>query len=250
MDASLFRDLGLNDSETRTYFALLEFDETTVGPLVERAKVPDSKIYAILEKLKEKGLASYVIKNNVKHFQASDPKNLLRILREKEEEIARQKREIEESVIPQIAQRKSMRRDAQEATVYESYEGLKAAFNLILEGLDKGEEYQVFMLGDALGEKAVIRFFENYHAKRIAKGITARLVCNERFRSVVLAQHKRKGMRIRFTGQDVPVGTFIFKGKVMTVLWEAEPAAFVISSRQNHEHYKKFFEDVWKSATA
>src|SRR3990167_5138490 len=108
MNTQILNQIGLNDSEIKVYFALLELETSTIGPIIEKAKVPDSKIYLILDKLKEKGLISFVIKNNVKHFQASDPKNLIHLLNEKERQIQEQKKELEENIIPQIEQRRKL----------------------------------------------------------------------------------------------------------------------------------------------
>jgi sugar-specific transcriptional regulator TrmB len=248
METEILTQIGLSSSEIRVYFALLELETSTVGPIIERARVPDSKIYSILEKLKEKGLVSFVIKNNVKHFQAADPNNIINILNEKEREIARQKKELQEEIIPRIESKRKLTEDKQEASVYESFDGIKAAFNLILDNLERGEEYQVFMLGDALKEKRVIRFFRNYHKKRIEKGIQTRLLSHKKYRDIVNKNHKYKSMKIRFTDQTLPVGTFIFKNHVMTVVWEEKPTAFVIRSRKNYEHYKEFFEEIWNRA--
>jgi sugar-specific transcriptional regulator TrmB len=224
-------------------------ETTTVGPLIGQAKVPDSKIYSILEKLKEKGLAGFVIKNNVKHFQASDPKNLLALLSEKENEIAAQKKELEEKTIPYMESRRKLTEEKNEATVYESYAGLKSAFNLILSSLEKNDEYCVFMFGKSLYEKRVISFLQTYHKKRIAKGIKVRLISNSEFRDVVLKTHRYAGMKVRFTRQKVPIGIFIFRNHVMTVMWGEKPAAFVIKSRGNYDYYREFFEDLWGKST-
>lgn len=249
MEMKVLGQLGLTESEIKVYFALLELESSTVGPLIEKAKVPDSKIYAILEKLKEKGLASFVVKNNVKHFQASDPKNLVALLNEKEEEIAAERKELEEKVIPYIESRRKLTEEKQEATVYESYAGLKSAFNLILDNLNAGEEYCVFMLGESLREKRVISFFQAYHKKRMEKGIGVRLISNIEFKDLVLGTHRYKGMKIRFSEQKLPVGIFIFRNHVMTVLWGEKPTAFVIKSKRNYEHYMEFFEGMWKLAS-
>src|SRR3989338_11592767 len=127
MEAGVLKQLGLSEGEIKVYFALLELESSTVGKIIEKAGVPDSKIYTIMEKLKEKGLASFVIKNNVKHFQASDPKNILRLLNEKEKAIIAQKKEIEEKILPEIEKKRKLTEDKQEAVVYESMEGLMAA---------------------------------------------------------------------------------------------------------------------------
>jgi len=248
MDTAVLKDIGLNESEIKVYFALLELESSTVGPIVEKAKVPDSKIYSILEKLKEKGLASFVIKNNVRHYQASDPKTLLALIQEKERALREQKQVLTETIIPQIEKRRTLTEDKQEAVVYESYEGLKAAFLSILNSLDRGEEYYVFMLGNILKEKRIIRFFNWFHKQRVQKGIKVKLVTNKKYKEA-LRKHHYKGMTIRFTSQEVPIGTFLFSGKVMTVVWEERPTAFVIKSRQNFDHYKRFFESVWDTAT-
>jgi len=237
----------LNSSEIKVYFALLEIGQSTVGPIIKAAKVPDSKIYSILEKLKEKGLASFVIKNNVRHFQASDPRNMIKILDEKKAEIEKERNEIEK-IIPQIEMRRKMSEDVQEATVYESYNGVKAAFSVILVTLGYGEEYQVFMLGEALREKRVVQFFKNYHKQRIEKGIRVRLIGQDTLCDVINKHHRYRGMKIRFTDLKLPLGIFIFKNHIMTVVWEDNPTAFLIKSKKNYEHYKEFFEEVWEMA--
>jgi sugar-specific transcriptional regulator TrmB len=248
MDNKLLTDIGLTGSEIKVYFALLELETSTVGPIIDKSKVPDSKIYSILEKLKDKGLATYVIKNNVKHFQATDPKNLLDILKDKEEAIQEQKKELQEKIIPEIEKRRKLTKEKQEANVYESYDGIKAAFNVLLDTLKKGEEYQVFMLGEELKEQRIITFFQNYHKKRIQEGIKTRLLAHTSHKNIVKRWHKYKGMKIKTTNRKLPLGTFIFKNHIMTVVWQEKPTAFIIKSKKNYEHYKEFFEEVWKKA--
>ena len=247
MNTEILEQIGLSRNEIKVYFALLELDQSSATPIVKKADIPNSKVYQTIEKLIKKGLASYVIKNNVKYFQASDPKHLIGLLSEKEEQIIQQKQEIGK-LIPQIELKRKFAEEKQEAVVYESFDGIKAAFNVILDSLNPGEEYLVFMLGEALKEKQVIRFFQNYHKKRVEKAIKARLISHVLFKDIVKRQHMYKGMKARFTNQKLPIGTFIFKNHVMTVVWEEKPTAFVIKSRKNYECYKEFFDEIWKTA--
>lgn len=53
-------------------------------------------------------------------------------------------------------------------------------------------------------------------------------------------------MKIKYTNLKLPTGIFIFKEKVMTIVWKEEPTAFVIKSKNNYERYKEFFEDMWE----
>ena len=65
------KKLGLTDYESKTYLALLEIGEGTSGDIIKKAEIHTGKIYEILESLKNKGLISEVIKNNI-FFSASE----------------------------------------------------------------------------------------------------------------------------------------------------------------------------------
>jgi len=248
MNTQILNQIGLNDSEIKVYFALLELETSTIGPIIEKAKVPDSKIYLILDKLKEKGLIGFVIKNNVKHFHASDPNNLINLLNEREEAIKKQKSELKEKIIPEIERKRAFAEEKQEAIVYESFQGVKAALNYLLSVMKKGEEYRVFTLGEALGKKEIIKLFYNYHTKRVELGIKAKLIAPIDLRKIVKEFYNYKLMGLRFTNLKLPVGTFIFKNHVMTVILEDTPTAFVIKSKNNYERYKEFFDEIWEKA--
>lgn len=244
----MLSQIGLTNSDIKVYFALLELESSTVGPIIKKSLVPDSKIYAILEKLKGRGLVSFVIKNNVKHFQCSDPKNLISIIDDKEKMLQKQKKELQEEIIPQIEIRRKLTEDKQEATVYEGYEGFRAAMHAMLDIVGRGGEYTVFMLGSDLEDRRTVRFFSSFHRLRVSRGIRIRLLSQERFRGLVDRLHRHVGMNIRFTRQEIPLGTFIFKNHVMTVVWGGRPTAFVIKSKKNYEYYQRFFDDLWRSA--
>jgi sugar-specific transcriptional regulator TrmB len=246
MDTKILNQIGLSDSEIRVYFALLELNDSSVGPIIEKASVQDSKIYIILELIK-KGLASFVVKNNVRYYQASDPNNLIELLDNKEKEIISQKQEIKK-LLPAIEERRKLKTDKQEATVYEGIEGIKAAFNKILDTLKQREEYLVFTLGDELRLQSVKTFFQNYHKKRIAKKINVRLIINKKIKETFRKNHLYSGMNPRYTDLILPTGIFIYENKVMSVVWGEEPTAFVISSKANAERYREFFEYIWKIA--
>ncbi len=248
MDTTLLSHIGLADSEIKVYFALLELESSTVGPIIDKARVPDSKIYSILEKLKEKGLVSFVIKNNVKHFQASDPRGLIDIIEDKEKLLQAQRKELQEKVIPMIEEKRKLTEDKQEATVYEGFGGFKAAMHSILDTVGPGGRYDVFMLGKDLEDRRTVRFFRKFHETRVKRGVSIRLLSEERFRNLIDRLHRHVGMNIRFTAQKIPVGTFIFKNYVMTVTWGEKPTAFVIKSKKNYEYYLDFFEDIWEKS--
>mgnify|MGYP001559486414 CR=1 FL=1 len=244
MNTEILEQIGLSKNEIKVYFALLELGQTSATPIVKKAGIPHSKIYPVIEKLTTKGLVSYVIKNNVRHFQASDPRTLIDLLQKKELQIKAQKRLIEK-IIPRIELKQKLSREKQEATVYEGLSGIKAALKYILETVQRGDEYRAFMLGESLRNETVTRTLQHYHKQRIAKGVTVRLI-SEKVHKPWAKNYRYGGMKIRYTDQKLPVGIFIFTNHVMTIIWEDMPTAFVIKSQKNYEYYKTFFDYLWK----
>ncbi len=247
MDTGTLEQVGLSKNETKVYFALLELGQDSANPIIKKSGIPNSKLYSTIEKLIKKGLASYVIKNNVKYFQASDPKNLIELLNTKEKQIVQQKERIKE-ILPQIETRRKLGKEKQEATVYESMSGIKVALNYLLETLNPGDEYYVFTLGEELAEENAINFFRNYHHERTMKKIKVKLLGPEKIRAVVNTHHEYSDSEVRFTEKELPIGTFVFKNHIMILVWGETPTAFLIKSKTIFEHYTKLFDSFWKQA--
>jgi sugar-specific transcriptional regulator TrmB len=247
MYKEILEQIGLSRNEIKIYFTLLELEQSTATPIVRKSGIPNSKIYPTLDKLIKKGLVSYVIKNNVKYFQASDPKNLIELLSNKEKQIIQQKNEIEK-LIPVIEHKRKLAKDKQEAAIYEGLDGIKAAFSRLINSVQKEQEYYVFTLGEELERDDLKRFFQNYHKTRIEKKIKVKLIASEKIREVFIKYHKYKNMRVKYSRQKLPAGIFIYDDCVMTVVWHGEPTAFVIKSKNNASQYREFFNEIWKTS--
>jgi len=247
MNTEILEQIGLSRNEIKAYFALLELEQASATPIVKKSGIPNSKVYLTLDKLIKKGLVSYVIKNNAKYFQASDPKNLIGFLNDKENLISLQKKEIEK-LIPQIEHKRELAKDRQESAVYEGIGGVKAAFSNILNNVPENSEYYVFTLGEELGNPELKHFFRDYHKKRIQKKIKVRLIANEKIRGTFIKHHLYKKMKVKFSKLKLPTGVFIYEDCVMTLVWAGSPAAFVIKSKNNAERYKEFFLEMWKTS--
>ena len=76
-------DSGLNELETNVYLAVLELEESTVLPIAKKAAIKRTYCYDILSSLANKGLVSYVQKNNRRRYQALDPKKMQQLLKDR-----------------------------------------------------------------------------------------------------------------------------------------------------------------------
>ena len=91
-------NLGLTHGEAKVYLAMIQFGPSRIGKIVDISGVSQSKIYNVLDRLILKGLASYNIQENIKHFQALEPSRLHEYIQKKEDEIKRQKEGITQLV--------------------------------------------------------------------------------------------------------------------------------------------------------
>ncbi|MFT4311569.1 MAG: TrmB family transcriptional regulator, partial [Candidatus Woesearchaeota archaeon] len=75
---------GLTGNESIVYLELLQRDEISAYDLSKKISMDRTLIYQLLNSLADKGLASFVQKNNKKYFKATSPKHLLNPVKEKE----------------------------------------------------------------------------------------------------------------------------------------------------------------------
>ncbi len=245
MQEHVLLDAGFTKGEVKVYFALNEIGETSSGPIIDKSGISSSKVYDILEKLIQKGLVSYIYKDKIKYFQPTSPGRLIDYIEKQKRKFKKTEEEIRK-LIPVLEEKQKISQETQSASVHEGYSGIKSVFNRILDSLKKGEEYFVFTLNESATSENFRLFLDNYHQKRIGKGIKVKLLSPNKYRKVL---PKRKLSERRFFDDGFPNGVFIFKNHVMHLIYTPKPTLFVIKSRTNYQNYKKFFLEIWKKAT-
>src|SRR3989338_1279088 len=80
-------ELGLSEGEIKVYLALLKLSSVPVSKIKEETQMHRTTIYDFLEKLLNKGLINYVIRNNVKYYTAANPTKLFEFLKEKQDHL-------------------------------------------------------------------------------------------------------------------------------------------------------------------
>lgn len=116
----ILQKIGLEEKEAKVYLALLGLGETTATKLAEATSIDRTLMYQITNKLIEKGLISYVIKEHIRYFSAADPDFLVRDLKEKEEEL--------KSILPEL---KAKKNSLKQNTSAEIYKGRKGVYSLL-----------------------------------------------------------------------------------------------------------------------
>jgi len=90
--------LGLTKTEERVYLRLLGEGNTLASSLIRKLQLHRATVYDVLNRLIEKGLASFTVVDKKKYYEASSPNRILDIIKEKKKNIEEQEKEAEKLV--------------------------------------------------------------------------------------------------------------------------------------------------------
>jgi sugar-specific transcriptional regulator TrmB len=246
------RRIGLTEGEIRVYAALLDTGETTTGSIVKDARVSNSKVYPILNRLIAMGLVSYVKKGRIKHFKTTSPQNILDMLENRKSSIEEQKQEIVR-ILPALLLRERKKRPRHESSVFEGYHAVKKYYKTLLKDLRKGDERLVF--GARSGypiAKGAQYFFKSYHKSWVRKGLRSRMIFNMDLRETGSVKFYENSplTEVRFLPQLTLSSIGIQKHGIDMLIWTKETAIlFVIESREIARTFREYFEVLWRSAS-
>lgn len=240
---STLDEIGLAGNESRVYLALLKLGSGLAGEVTKESGVNRTNVYDALDKLMQKGLVSFILKENRKYFQAADPNRFLSYLDEKEQELQK-KKELMNKIIPELEKQKTLAKYQQEATIYQGMRGLKTIAEDVL---NAKKEMLVF---GAEGKFVDIfkHYAEQWHMRRAAANITIKIIFNEKIKDKKTKSPWKKCI-MKFTKQEAtPATTWIYGDKVAIIVWSEQPIATLLQSKEVADSYKEFFKVLWENA--
>lgn len=239
----LLLDIGLSKWESQTYLALLELGSTTTGALIQKSEVPQSKIYGVLDSLIKKGLVSYIIKGKIKYFQASNPKRILDLFRDKEKRI--------EVLIEELKSKQSEKKQSSE--LFEGLKAIRGMFLGMINEIKKGEDWFGFSRGIDYSDET-IEFYNWWGMRKAISGLKDHLLIslqNKKEFERGIDKDSLKTMKkklLRYSPISFPGDVAIFRDQVVILNWEDKPTAILITSKNLSRQYKDFFLGLWKIA--
>ena len=240
MDIEVLRSTGLNEREAKLYLALLDLGSSTIGPLMEKTDIPSSKIYEILHRLEEKGLANHIIIKKQKKYQASDPEIILQQMELKQEKF--------KEYLKNLKEQQKLAQEKQYAEFYEGREAIFSIWRSIVKLANPGDEYYSFSLDEEHADPIIAAFVSNLTLLRQEKKLKIKVISNESNRKLLKKVYTKKELKIvnhRFTDIDYPDGIVIINDEILMMEWEGTPSAIKIKSRTFADSYKRFFNEVY-----
>ena len=233
-------EIGLTKSEVKVYISLLELGPSTTGPIVDKSKTANSKIYLILEKLIDKGLVTYFKQEVLRYYKAAPPSQIIRYLKEKQEKLRSQEKEVEK-IFPILESLSKQKEEEKEAIVFRGPKAIKTAFNDLVDSLRKGEEVNimgVYNFGEEFRRLAL--YFQKIRSK---KGIKANFLMNSNARPLAKKFREYPPLEVRFMGEGTvtPSIFLIYKDKVIINLGD-EMVFFMIKSKSTADSFNVYFK--------
>lgn len=242
---SILRDIGLSPNEARVYEALLSTGEASVQTISTKSGVHRRNVYDSLAKLIEKGLASEVFVHDEKQFKPMEPRVLLSLLKEKEENI--------NQVLPAMQAKHEAVQEHEQAYLYKGIEGVKNYLRDILK--TKEPVYFIGAKGMWLDPR-LQHFLPQFERERKKLGIKFYHIFDHEVKKKLPEIMNLVGKPYKFLPKQYssPTMVDIFGPYVVTcVSYQAtvpgklpdEPLQFVMKSQKLADGYRKFWQFMW-----
>lgn len=237
--------IGLTKSEILTYLALLKLGLSSTGAIVKEAGISSGKIYEILDKLIEKGLVSFSVKNNVKFFEASNPDKIKSYIEDQKQEFLEKERAIEK-LIPNLKSFKTTSKKENKTLIYQGYEAIKT---LLQETLNSENPEKQPWLGLSISLKSrseqTNNMWRHFHKKRIKKKIPTKMIINDKNARSFFKEIKLCKVKLLENIETSSIA--IYNNRILIFDWE-DLTAVLIKNQNIAISFTKFFESLWKLA--
>jgi len=231
--------LGFSPSEIKIYLHLLKEGSNYPNKISSETKVNRTNVYEALERLISKGVVSFIIKNNIKWFEAKSSKSLISLINEKEEEIVKTKNQLLKEINNLNTNQKN---PTLEAKIFVGKKGLRMIFEDILES-----KKDIALFASELQFKKVFGpYFELWHKKRIEMGINQRSIFPKKFKSKL---KQRPNLSYKFVDNIFtnPTTTILYGETCIFVQWSKEPIAIKISNKEIVKSHLNYFDMLWNN---
>ncbi len=225
--------LGLDAQEAKTYLALLDLGEATATKLAERTGLGRVHMYQIVNRLIERGIASYIIKNNVKYFSAADPETLLKDIQQKEQDLRQ--------ILPELKARQKLSKQETKVEIYRGREGINTILKMIIK-----DEKPYYIFGGAQEACSIFKLEGTIFVKRAEK---------LRLSGRILARKKDdffigKNEDYRFIPAHLISSTtqMLWGSKTAIFVWSEPYYAILIDNKEITKNNLASFMHLWNSA--
>jgi len=239
-------DIGLTKGEIKAYLALLELGPSRHSDIYKKADISASKLKPILQKLIEKGLVNYFLKDKTTFYEASKPNKILDYLERRELKF-KQEKELVKKILPNLNLLQKEKVPVTESKIYEGLEGLKTVRERNLEKMKSGDI--IYYFGNpASGYETLTGYWDFFNKKREKKKVWAYIAYNPDAKGFAKKRGKEPYTKVRYlpTKQKSHAWIEIYGNTLVIACRHKKPMAVVIENELYAESFKTYFDLLWK----
>ena len=230
----------MSKNEAKVYLALLSHGLSTANDVAKQCGVHRTNVYDAIKGLIKKSAAASIIKNKVTFYEATDPKNLMNLLKEKELRLA--------SILPELSIQQDTAPSGSDIRIVEGNQAIRDVLDHLLE---KKKERVVYG-----GPKEVAKYLgegwlKDYHERRVKMKVPMKIIYNTTATERIEFIKKQEYAEVRALPEDFNtlIATTICDDEVMIDFWSENPViGIVIKNKKVADTYIKYFTLLWKSA--
>lgn len=242
--ASLFKKIGLNDKAAKVYFVSLSLGPETVQNIAKHALTKRATAYVAIEELVQLGLVSSFKKGKKRLFMAAAPEQILEIIKTRESELARHRREIE-LMLPEL---KMMYQKPEGKIAVKYYEGKEGVMRMVKDFLHEaaGSTIQMAFPLDRLRALFSQEELEPLAVTRLKKKVKTETLYT--LRDGIVGTHP-DGTRIKIDSNKYPLSAdiAIFKNKIRIASLGDHLSGVVIEDKAIVETMRSLFQLAFDS---
>lgn len=224
-------EAGLSRNESKVYLSILDLGSSLAGQIARKSGLHRRTVYDVTETLINKGLISYILQNNRRVFQATNPERIISLIKEKEEILT--------PLVEELKTKFNRKDKVQETNFYKGLEGLKAVFE------DQLNEKEILILGARENASEILNYyFKWYNKNRIKRKIKTKVIAHSR-KNFKIWNAEVKYLPEKYAS---PLAINMYGDKTAIILWSKKPLVIVIKNEEITKGYKNYFELLWKIA--
>lgn len=234
------KDLGLTDNEVRIYLVLLKHGMMNPYRIADKTGLHRGYVYDALERMQEKGVASSVLKDGKKHYQATAPSNLIELLKLKLEAL--------QKAVPGLSKLMAVEREDTKVELHKGTRVYRTLLKDLTSTAKKGDT--ICLIG--VDEETLLREVEPIYLMRYFNFIKKKNV----YENVIIRKGLKKGgfenvhyreLEEKYIGN---IEQIIYGNKVAFFILGTPYYLIVIENKELAESYRKQFSLLWNIAKA
>jgi sugar-specific transcriptional regulator TrmB len=235
----VLQEIGLDEKESKVYLAALKLGQSPGSGIAKKADLNRVSTYDVLKRLNRKGLVSYVIRAEVRHYSAMNPEILVNDYKQKVRNL--------EKALPEL---RGLQVKGKKPSVrfFEGIQGIKMIYE---DSLTSGTEILNFS-----NSKAIRMYWpsydEEYVLARARKKIMLRGISPlDEYGLKVQKEDKKYYRHIRLVNAKEFQFTNeinIYDDKIAICSFHEDPYGIIIQSREMADTQRDIFSMAWKYA--